>query len=185
MVSLWPYFSESQFCHLQHEDSTYLLNLLYRENDMSDSVVVTWSVNTCNHPKITQQWEISFVTRVKGLKRPLENRMQKINLLIILIVHTGKTITVFSFRGSRRLRLFCPRLKPLLAFGHSRESELRGPIEGSLGLTPLWTSSLCAWGPAGNRPEHQVASLTQQKDRLHFPFCVSHQRDFLEEEWWC
>ena len=61
--------------------------------------------------------------------------MRKINLRIILIVHTGKTITVFSFRGSRKLSLFCARLKPLLACGHSMESEICGPGDGLLGLT--------------------------------------------------
>lgn len=48
----------------------------------------------------------------------------------------GKTITVFSFKGSRKLSLFCPRLKPLLACGHSMEGEICGPGEGFLSLTP-------------------------------------------------
>lgn len=45
----------------------HLINLLCRENDMSDAwyVVGSWlvSIDACYHPQITQQGEISFVTK--------------------------------------------------------------------------------------------------------------------------
>ena len=119
-----------------------------------------------------------FCHKANGVKEASGESLWKINLLITFIVRMGKTITVFSFKGSRKLTLFCTCVKPLLACGCSTESEIYGSIEDFLGLTltmdkqSLRTGGRRVQGPAVNQAVHKMASHSRDT-RLHFTLFFS------------
>lgn len=83
--------------------------------------------------------------------------------------HGGKII-VFSCKGSRKLSLFCPSLKPLLACARGMESQSHGPRRGF-----PWASLRCgkaapAWKwMQGSRGYNQMPAYNQanQEPQLH------------------
>lgn len=107
-----------------------------------------------------------FCHKVKGLtEAPKGRSMRTIYLFVFLVGHMGK-ITVFSFREGRKLSLFCPSLKPVLACGHSMGGQIHGSQRGfPLASLPGWKSSACMQMDSGRLEGPRCLWLIRQNTR--------------------